>query len=173
MKPYNYRLVKKYRIYSIMELSKVLGVHPDTIRSWVKQGLKIVPETKSPILIKGLDTKNFLMHRSQKRKCKLKENEFFCLRCRKACKSTLENVRIEILESLLSVGNRKAVIYGKCDTCGLELRLFSSVRIVQKWLEQGWAFKENVAQRYSGVESPDNTCSQSVEISNFTGGNHD
>ena len=156
MKRYNYRLVKTHRIYTIKELSRTLVVHVTTVRAWIKQGLNTVKNSKCPILIKGLDAKNFLKQRSQKRKCKLKENEIFCLRCRKACMPVPENIHIEILELFLSADNRKAVIYSKCEECDLKLMRFSSERIVNDWLKRGWVFKENVVRRYNSNKSSGN-----------------
>ena len=160
MRKYNYRLVKTHRIYTIKELSLILGVHVDTIRTWVRQGLKTVPNTISPILIRGKDLKSFLRERQKKRKCKLEDNQFYCLRCRQTCHSEPENIKAEIHETLLSDGNHKAVIYGICEMCGSVLQLFSSERIIQNWLEQGWAFKENVTQRYNSNKPSGNLYSQ-------------
>ncbi len=160
MKKIKYWLLKDHWIYSVKEASKLLGVHVATIWNWIRQGLTIIPNSKSPILIKGMVLKSYLKKRQIKRKCKLADNQFYCLRCRQITYSKSANVRAEILEEVLTTGNHKAVIYGICEACGSVLHLFSSERIVQKWLDQGWVFKENVILRYSDNNPSGNLHSQ-------------
>ena len=160
MKNYEYWLLKDYRLNTVKESCKKLGVHESTFRSWLKNGLKPVPNTKSPILIKGKELKRFLKERQENRKCKLVDNQFYCLRCRDFTYSKLENVRVEILEEVLTTGNHKAIIYGICEACGSALHLFSSERIVQKWVDLGWVLQENVTQRLDDNNPSDNLYSQ-------------
>jgi len=160
MKKIKYCSLKEHWLYTVKEASKLLGVHVATIRTWIRQGLKPVPNTKSPILIKGKVLKSYLKERQIKRKCKLADNQFYCLRCHQITYSKPANVRAEILEEVLTTGNRKALIYGICEAYGSVLHLFSSERIVQKWLDQGWVFQENVTLRYSDNNPSGNLHSQ-------------
>lgn len=170
MKNHKYWILKDHRIYTVKEVSKLLKVHVCTVRSWIKQGLKIVPNSISPILIRGKDLKSFLKKRAKARKCKLVDNQFYCLKCRQACHSELENIKVDILESLLSEDNHKAVIHGICKVCGSELHLFSSERIVQNWLDQGWVYKENVVRRYNSNKSSGKPYSQNIKTFGLKGG---
>lgn len=70
--------------YTIKEISTALGIAPKTCFRWIEDGLRIVPESKNPILILGSDLKEFLRRRSLKRKVPLGRNEFYCLTCKRA-----------------------------------------------------------------------------------------
>ena len=171
MKKIQYLLIKMYMIYTVGELAKLLGVHKDTVRTWIKKGLPIVNGSKCPILIRGRDAKQFLQQMSKDRKCPLKDNEFFCVKCRKACSANPSNITIEISDECLSEGNRKAVIYGKC-RCGRQVQRFGSERIVKKWINEGWVYKENVTQRFSGDTPTVNTDTQMVLFSTHKAGDN-
>lgn len=74
----------KHRSYTIEELSILLGKNQKTLLRWIGKGLKIVPESKKPILIMGFDLKEFIRKNSSKNKIKLNHNQFYCLSCKKA-----------------------------------------------------------------------------------------
>lgn len=78
----NHRLVKKYRNYTIDEAAHLLGVHKNTVRSWVKSGLQIC-DHKRPILILGSQLASFLAARRKARKQPCRLGEIYCLKCRK------------------------------------------------------------------------------------------
>jgi len=169
MKNYAYWKLKNHRIYTVKEASKILGAHVCTVRSWIEQGLKTVPNTVSPVLIKGKELKSFLKKRGKARKCQLIDNQFYFLRCRQACQSESANIKAEIFKSLLSKGNHKATIHGICIECGTAVRLFSSERIVKKWLDQRLVLKENVTLRLDDNNPSGNAYSQSGAITTFEG----
>lgn len=73
-----------HRSYTIEELSLLLGKNQKTLLRWIDNGLRIVPESKKPILIMGFDLKEFLKKKSIKKKVKLNRNQFYCLSCKSA-----------------------------------------------------------------------------------------
>lgn len=77
----NSRRVKIHRNYTVDEAAKTLGVHKNTVRLWIKQGLPVVDERR-PILLQGKAIRAFLDNRKAKRKCRLSAGEFYCLKCR-------------------------------------------------------------------------------------------
>jgi hypothetical protein len=77
----NSRRVKIHRNYTVDEAAKALGVHKNTVRLWIKQGLPVVDERR-PILLQGKAIRAFLDNRKAKRKCRLSAGEFYCLKCR-------------------------------------------------------------------------------------------
>ncbi len=73
-----------HRSYEIEELSILLHKNGKTIFRWIGDGLKIVPESKKPILIMGSDLKEFIKKKnSKKKKVKLTSCQFYCLSCKK------------------------------------------------------------------------------------------
>lgn len=68
--------------YTIKELSEILCIDKKTCLRWIEDGLKIVEGRRKPILIMGQELKDFINKRRQKKKFKLKPNQFFCLSCR-------------------------------------------------------------------------------------------
>lgn len=77
----NPNLAKIHRAYKIEELADIYGVHKNTVRQWIQDGLETVDEQR-PTLILGHQAVEFLKHRRQSRKRPCKTNEIFCLRCR-------------------------------------------------------------------------------------------
>ena len=78
-----WRKVKTHRSYTFDEAARVLGVHKNTVRNWVRHdGLSALVETR-PYLILGGDLRDFLGTRQKSAKQKLGPTEMFCLSCRK------------------------------------------------------------------------------------------
>ena len=48
----NHRLVKIHRNYTVEEIAKLFGIHKNTVRNWVKDGLATIDD-KRPMLILG------------------------------------------------------------------------------------------------------------------------
>lgn len=78
------RGINKYMSYTTEELPSLLHVNKKTIYRWMESGLKFVPGSKKPYLIRGSDLKEFLKNKDAKKKVKLKRNEFYCLTCKAA-----------------------------------------------------------------------------------------
>jgi hypothetical protein len=77
----NYRLVKIHRNYIVEEIAGLFGIHKNTVRRWVKDGLPTCHE-KRPILILGPDLAAFLQARRAKNKQPCRPGEIYCVRCR-------------------------------------------------------------------------------------------
>jgi hypothetical protein len=77
----NYRLVKIHRSYTVEEIAKLFGVHKNTVRRWVKDGLATTDD-KRPMLILGHVLVAFLRARRTKNKQTCKPGEIYCVRCR-------------------------------------------------------------------------------------------
>ena len=76
-----FRLVKIHRNYTVDDAARLLGVHKNTVRIWIKAGLSVLNE-KRPALILGHDLKEFLKERRTKNKRPCKPGQFYCFRCR-------------------------------------------------------------------------------------------
>ena len=77
----NHRLVKIHRSYTVEEIAKLFGIHKNTVRRWVKDGLATTDD-KRPMLILGHVLVAFLQVRRAKNKQTCKPGELYCVRCR-------------------------------------------------------------------------------------------
>jgi hypothetical protein len=77
----NHRLVKIHRSYTVEEIAKLFGIHKNTVRRWVKEGLPTIDD-KRPMLILGHVLVAFLRVRRAKNKQTCKPGELYCVRCR-------------------------------------------------------------------------------------------
>jgi hypothetical protein len=77
----NHRLVKIHRSYTVEEIAKLLGIHKNTVRRWIKDGLATT-DNKRPMLILGNVLVAFLQARRVKNKHTCKPGELYCVRCR-------------------------------------------------------------------------------------------
>lgn len=79
----NHQLVKCHRNYSVEEAAKLLDVHRNTVRQWIKQGLAVIDERR-PTLILGSQLAEFLRARRISNKCPCGAGHIYCFRCRAA-----------------------------------------------------------------------------------------
>lgn len=77
----NPRLVKIHRNYTVEEIANVFGVHKNTVRAWIKQGLP-TSDNKRPMLVLGRDLAVFLQARRVKNKRPCQPGQIYCVRCR-------------------------------------------------------------------------------------------
>jgi len=77
----NYWLVKIHRCYRVEEISRLFGIHKNTVRAWVKAGLP-TSDGNRPTLILGRDLRAYLQERRTKNKQPCRPGEFYCFRCR-------------------------------------------------------------------------------------------
>jgi excisionase family DNA binding protein len=78
---HNYRRVKIHRNYTVEEIASLFGVHRNTVRAWVKIGMR-TSDDRRPTLIRGTDLSDFLHARRAKNKQPCNPGEFYCVRCR-------------------------------------------------------------------------------------------
>jgi len=81
---YNTRLITSRRSYTAGEIAKLLHINKQTVFLWLKGGLRPIEEHTKPLLIMGYELRRYLAETRKKRKAPLKENEYYCLKCRKA-----------------------------------------------------------------------------------------
>lgn len=71
--------------YDVQDAAEALGVTPQTVRLWIKDGLPTLNSSR-PILIMGFHLRDYIENRFKKTKHKLALGEFYCMRCRVARK---------------------------------------------------------------------------------------
>jgi hypothetical protein len=77
----NPRLAKIHRNYSIEELASLFKVHKNTVRGWLRDGLASIDDRR-PTLIRGDETRRFLIERRAKAKRSCGPGRIYCLPCR-------------------------------------------------------------------------------------------
>ncbi|RKX18570.1 MAG: hypothetical protein DRP35_09060 [Candidatus Zixiibacteriota bacterium] len=123
---YDLRLIKKRHSYSTSELSKKLNVHPRTIQVWRKQGMVPIEAHSRKLLFMGFEIIRFISEKQQKRKQKLKVNEFFCPRCKSPKTSMLNDIKILVTNKKIGIDDLSIHIKGICEKCHCTLTRFSS-----------------------------------------------
>ena len=106
----NYRRVKIHRSYTVEDVARLFCIHKNTVRAWVKAGLKTCDDRR-PILILGRDIASFLQSRRASKKCRCGPCELYCLRCR--APKTPAGGMVDYEPTSETLGNLKAI----CPQC--------------------------------------------------------
>jgi len=106
----NPRLVKVHRNYSVEEIARLFGLHKNTVRNWLRQGLTPIDDRR-PLLILGQELSRFLQARRQKAKQVCGPGRIFCIACR-APKAPAGN-----MAECIANGPRSANLCGICPDC--------------------------------------------------------
>lgn len=78
----NRNLAKMHRNYTVEEIASLFGVHKNSVRAWIKAGLPVC-DARRPVLILGMDLRNYLQGKRSERRRRCGVGELYCLRCRK------------------------------------------------------------------------------------------
>jgi hypothetical protein len=129
MSRYNLNLISGRRSYTIGEISSLLGVNRRTCGRWIrKEGLKVIKENTSPLLILGEDLIDLIKKKRNKIDTPLKENEFYCLKCHKAVRAKISSEQIIKTGKRLGKDNHEQLKkIGICENCGKPLNKFLGV----------------------------------------------
>lgn len=106
----NFRAAKIHRIYTVSETAKLLGVHQNTVRRWLKgDGLKKLDD-RIPSMITGAEIVRFgASRRTIKYPCRI--SEAFCFRCRAPREALFSSGTIK------SVTEKGCNVMLLCETC--------------------------------------------------------
>ncbi len=83
---YPHKRVKYWYAYDIDDICALYsdtGLHAQTVRTWVKKGLKTI-DKGNPALIYGYDLIEYLKKYNTRNKCKTAFDEMFCFKCQDA-----------------------------------------------------------------------------------------
>lgn len=106
----NYCLAKIHRSYSVEEVSCLLAIHKNTVRNWLRQGLKAIDEQR-PTIIQGVELRRFLRNRRTHAKQTCGPGRIFCLPCR-APKVPAGN-----MAECIAVSETTGTLRGICPDC--------------------------------------------------------
>lgn len=105
------RQIKVHRPYSVDEAARALGVHRNTVRAWIEQGLPALA-TRRPTLILGSELRSFLEARRKRAKRPCVPGTIYCFKCRGPSRPALGMV--DFVAQSATGGNLKAL----CERCG-------------------------------------------------------
>jgi len=105
------RRIKVHRPYAVDEAARALGVHTNTVRAWIAQGLPALT-TRRPTLILGSELRTFLEARRKRAKRPCVPGTIFCFKCRAASRPALG--MFDFVAHSATGGNLKAL----CERCG-------------------------------------------------------
>ncbi len=109
---YTHSRVRYWYVYDVEDVCALFadfGLHPQTVRAWVKEGLKIIDSGK-PALIYGQHLIDFLKSRNAKNKCATDFDQLFCMACKDA-RHVFQN-KIHITQK-----TQVLLVQGRCKTC--------------------------------------------------------
>lgn len=120
---YSHKKVRYSHAYDVDEICTLfsdLGLHAQTVRKWIKNGLKTIDKGK-PALIYGNDLITYLKKHNNKNKCSTAFDEFFCMSCQDARPTFQNQITVKQKESFLQV-------QGICRQC--KTRMFKNYKLV-------------------------------------------
>lgn len=125
---YNTRLIKVKASYTMNEVAQLFGIDRRTCDRWIKEGLKVMEKNTKPLLIMGGELRKFLDEKQKSRKVKLKEEEYFCVKCQRAVLPRSESE--ELVKTGKTLGKDKLDQILKkaiCRICGTSVNKFLQV----------------------------------------------
>ena len=107
----NPRLAKGGRCYDVVEIARLYGVHPHTVRSWRKVGLQPI-DAGRPQLFQGSALSAFIARRRVAIKRPCPPGQLYCFKCRKP--------RLPMAESLeyRTAPQGAGMLKARCSDCG-------------------------------------------------------
>jgi excisionase family DNA binding protein len=121
----NPRLVKIHRSYTVEEIASLFGIHKNTVREWVKNGLPVTDDRR-PMLVLGRELGAFLQAKRIKNKRPCQPGEIYCVRCHSPRKPAASMAEYQPLT--LTSGN----LVGICPSCeSMMYRRVNLVNLVQ------------------------------------------
>ncbi len=122
MHKYNPRLLVSRRSYTVEELAGLYKRDPKTVFRWLKQGLEPIERNTKPLLIIGKAVREFLQSQKKQVRVKLKEDEYFCFKCRRAVRAK-EGTTMTIMtgKKIGKVSRNQECLTGKCVVCETKL----------------------------------------------------
>jgi RNase P subunit RPR2 len=147
----NPRLIKIHRSYSVEDAARVLGVHKNSVRGWIKDGLPTCDNLR-PMLVQGSSLRAFLEARRKAAKRPCPPGKFYCFKCRQPMSPALGMVDFRAHSD--TSGNLSAL----CEACGTAMHRrtrFSSLAVIMPNLDVQIREAE---PRLIGLASPSLNC---------------
>jgi excisionase family DNA binding protein len=105
------RRAKTHHSYTIAETAALFGVHRNTVRNWIRAGLRTLT-AGGLVLILGSELRDFLTRTKARRRVRCGPGSMFCLKCR-APRTPPDG----LVESVMAKGGT-VNLRGLCPDCG-------------------------------------------------------
>jgi len=128
-KKINPNFVKIHRNYSVEDISNLLKVHKNTVRSWLKKGLESIDDNR-PILILGSVLKQFLKKQNATKKRTCKNHEIYCIGCK------LPRIPVENMVNIRLINKNVACLNAVCPVCQSAMNKFISLKKIRIVMEE-------------------------------------
>ena len=116
---FNVGLIEIHSSYYVSDLVDLFNVAENTIRAWIKAGLKTI-DNKTPIMIYGADLKEFLNNKQKKKDRKCQNDEMSCFKCKSPQKILNNKAELTFLK------DKTFHLKGKCQGCNSTMnRIYS------------------------------------------------
>ena len=97
-------------LYKVRELAEELGISPRTIRKWAHRGMPHQRGSRDHIWVNGKEFAEWIENRRRSgRGPKLKPDEGYCMRCRRA---------VRLLNPIRQPNGKSFLLRGTCPRCG-------------------------------------------------------
>jgi Helix-turn-helix domain len=106
----NPRLAKIHRSYTVEEVSRLFAVHKNTVRAWLREGLKPIDDQR-PTLVRGEELFRFLTNRRASTKRACGPGRIYCLACR------APKVPAGKMADCIQTGDTSGALQGICPDC--------------------------------------------------------
>ena len=106
----NPRIAKIHRSYSVEDVARLFGIHKNTVRNWLRQGLEPIDEQR-PILIRGHELRRFLTTRRTRMKQICGPGRIYCLPCREP------KVPAGNMAECIAMSETSGTLQGICPDC--------------------------------------------------------
>jgi hypothetical protein len=104
------RRAKIHRTYTVDDLSRLLKIHKNTVRNWLRQGLQAI-DGRRPTLIRGEALRRFLAERRARSKQSCGPGRIYCLPCR------APKVPAGKMAECVAIGDSTGSLRGICPDC--------------------------------------------------------
>jgi hypothetical protein len=111
---FNPRRVKVHRSYTVGEVARILEAHKNTVRAWLRDGLKPIDQRR-PVLIQGGQLASYVDARRKRRRQPCGPGEFYCFRCR------LPKAAADDTADYMPVTPRSGNLMARCSDCGTRM----------------------------------------------------
>lgn len=109
-RPLDPRRVKTLRSYTVNEIADLFGIHPHTVRLWLKAGLAAI-DGHRPMLILGRELHRFVTAKRAVRKRSCPPGTIYCMKCREPRRPALNMAELRPLSA--TTGD----LQGICPAC--------------------------------------------------------